>query len=149
MGGTFQARCDTAKPPPHDDWSCIAAAGCDAPSPQVKGTYRDGESYGALNIVALSGSSFIARTDDPGRCTGDGWQLIASAGRVGKPGPKGERGEPDPRGERGLPGQARLTFLSWQIDPERYRATPLMSDGSEGPTLELRPLFEQFHTETR
>jgi hypothetical protein len=33
---------------------------------------------------------------------------------------------------------------SWQIVWERYQATPLMSDGSEGPTLELRSLFEQF-----
>ena len=71
------------------------------------------------------------------------------AGKAGKPGPKGESGEPGPPGERGLPGQAGLTIRSWQIDPERYRATPLMSDGSEGPTLELRALFEQYHTEAR
>jgi hypothetical protein len=27
LRGTYQARCDTAMVPPHDDWSCIAAAG--------------------------------------------------------------------------------------------------------------------------
>jgi hypothetical protein len=57
----------------------------------------------------------------------------------------GERGEPGPRG---LPGQAGPTILAWQIDSERYRATPLMSDGQEGPALELRPLFERYHTES-
>jgi hypothetical protein len=66
--------------------------------PKISGTYREGESYVFLNIVALNGSSFIARRDDPGSCPGDGWQLIASAG---KPGLKGKRGEPGPRGERG------------------------------------------------
>jgi hypothetical protein len=114
--------------------------------PNVCGTYREEDTYSFLNIVALGGSAFVARCDNPGECPGDGWQLIASAGRAGKPGPKGESGEPGPRGERGLP--AGPTILSWQIDPERYRATPLMSDGREGPALELRPLFEQYHTES-
>jgi hypothetical protein len=144
-GSTYLAKCDTGRAPPHEDWSCIAAAGCDARMPRVCGTYREGETYKYLDIVALNGGSFIARADDPGPCPGDGWQPLVSAGRAGKPGPKGERGEPGPRGERGLPGQA---VLSWQIDPERYHARPLMSDGSEGPALELRPLFEQYHMES-
>ena len=114
----------------------------------MRGTFDSVQNYNALNIVALNGSAFIARCDDPGECPGDGWQLIASAGRAGKPGPTGESGEPGPRGERGLPGQAGPTILNWRIDPERYRAMPLMSDGREGPTLELRPLFEQYHTES-
>jgi hypothetical protein len=114
----------------------------------VRGTFDPAQNYNALNIVALNGSAFIAKCDHPGECPGAGWQLIASAGRAGKPGPKGESGEPGPCGERGLPGQAGLTFLSWQIDPEHYRATPLMSDGREGPALELRPLFAQYHTES-
>ena len=142
-GSTYVAKRDTSRAPPHADWVCIAAAGHDARMPKVCGTYREGETFSYLDIVALNGGSFIARADDPGPCPGDGWQLLVSAGRAGKPGPKGERGE------RGLPGQAGPTILAWQIDPERYRATPLMSDGSEGPTLELRPLFEQYHAETR
>jgi hypothetical protein len=115
----------------------------------IRGTFRECETYSFLNIVALNGSSFIARRDDPGPCPGDGWQLIASAGRPGKPGPKGKRGELGQRGKHGLPGQAAPTILLWQIDCERYQATPLMSDGTEGPTLELRPLFDQFHNEAR
>src|SRR6516225_6321831 len=104
-GGTWQARKDTSKKPPHRDWVPLALPGRDAVSPTIRGTYRENERYLHLEIVALNGSSFIARHDDPGLCPGDGWQLIASAGRVGKPGQKGECGEPGPRGERGLPGQ--------------------------------------------
>jgi len=40
-------------------------------------------------------------------------------------------------------------FLGWKIDRARYVATPIMSDGSEGPPLELRGLFEQFFSEVR
>jgi hypothetical protein len=147
-GSTYLAKRDTGRAPPHADWTCIAAAGRDARMPRVYGTYRDGETFSYLDTVALNGSAFIARWDDPGPCPGDGWQLIASAGRAGKLGPKGERGESGPRGERGLPGQAAPTIQGWQVDRERYRATPLMSDGKEGPALELRPLFEQYHTES-
>jgi hypothetical protein len=146
-GSTYQAKRDTSRAPPHADWACIAAAGRDARMPKVCGTYREGEIYNYLDIVALNGSAFIARRDNPNECPGDGWQLIASAGRAGKLGPKGERGESGPRGERGLPGQAAPTIQGWRVDTKRYRATPLMSDGSEGPVLELRPLFEQYHTE--
>jgi hypothetical protein len=149
QGGTYQARCDTARAPPHEDWACIAAKGRDAAMPKVAATYREGETYSFLTIVALNGSSFIARTDDPGPCPGDGWQLIASAGRPGKHGPKGEPGEAGSRGERGLPGEKAPTILGWQVDREAYAATPIMSDDSEVPPLELRSLFEQFHTEAR
>ena len=36
------------------------------------------------------------------------------------------------------------TIRDWKIDRARYVATPVMSDGREGPPLELRGLFEQF-----
>ena len=35
-----------------------------------------------------------------------------------------------------------------RFERARYLATPVMSDGSEGPRLELRGLFEQFVLET-
>jgi hypothetical protein len=41
------------------------------------------------------------------------------------------------------------TICGWRIDCARYLATPLLSDGSEGPLLELRALFEQFLLEAR
>ena len=128
--------------PPHHDWICIARAGEDGKdgrdggSPNVRGIFKAGESYRAFDIVALNGGSFIARRDDPGDCPGAGWQLTSTPGRWGQQGPHGERGPVGPAGS---------AIKSWQIDWERYQATPLMSDGSAGPTLELRPLFEQFH----
>ena len=134
--------------PPHADWICIAARGKDAVMPKIVGTYREGEPYRAMNIVALGGSSFMARADDPGPCPGDGWQLIASAGKQGKPGLPGDRGETGTRGERGLPGIAPV-ILGWKIDRAAYTATPIMSDGSEVEPLQLRGLFEQFHDEAR
>jgi hypothetical protein len=52
-------------------------------------------------------------------------------------------------GMRGERGQAAPTIESWLVDRTRYTATPMMSDGSIGSTLELRALFEQFFAETK
>jgi hypothetical protein len=149
-GSTYQAHRDTAKAPPHVDWVLLAGAGRDAVPPVVCGTWRAEGAYRALNIVALNGGSFIARHDDPGACPGEGWQLIASAGRAGKSGPAGDRGEPGQRGERGMPGAnapAAPIITGWVVDRKAYAATPVMSDASEGPRLDLRELFAQFHSE--
>lgn len=137
QGSTYQCLKDTGRGPPHDDWICVARAGRDARSPNVCGTYRAGESYRSLDVVALNGGSFIARRDDPGPCPGDGWQLM-SAGRRGQQGPRGERGE------RGLPG---LYIESWKLEPERYLLTPILQGGHEGPPVNLRVFFEQYHEE--
>jgi hypothetical protein len=145
QGSTYQALKDTGRAPPDEDhWTCVAAGGLDGQSPRVRGTYEPGERYIRLDVVALNGSAFIARLDDPGDCPGDGWQLIASAGRAGKPGPKGERGEPGPRGERGLAG---LTVLRGEIDRASYTMKLIMSDGSQVP-LNCRGFFEQYNSET-
>jgi hypothetical protein len=42
-----------------------------------------------------------------------------------------------------------VTIRDWKIDRARYLATPVMSDGSDGPPLELSGLFEQFFSEAR
>jgi hypothetical protein len=144
-GSTYQARCDTAREPPHEDWVCVAHAGVDGKdgrdgrSLNVRGTFKAGESYRALDIVALNGGSFIARRDNPGPCPGAGWQLIASQGK------RGEKGE---RGSQGISG-VPVVIEKWRLDRDSYTAVPIMSDGREGPPLELRSLFEQFHTEAR
>jgi integrin beta 3 len=138
-GGTWQAQKDTAQKPPHRDWLPLCAAGRDATSPVVRGTFDPEQRYGALNIVAMNGSSFIARCDDPGECPGDGWQLIVSCGRAGKPGPKGERGE------RGLPG---AMIVRWSVDRAAYSITPVMSDGSTGAAVNVRAIFEQYHEDS-
>jgi len=147
-GGCYQARRDTAKEPPHDDWIALALPGRDAVSPRVRGTFDERVTdYRALDIVAFNKGSFIARHDNPGSCPGDGWQLITSIGKRGErgePGPRGERGEPGRTGEAGATGPA---IVGWRIDSTNYRATPIMSDGGECMAIELRALFEQFQDE--
>jgi len=137
-GGTFQAKRDTGQPPSHADWVCLATAGRDGNSITVRGTFDETAEYRCLDVVALNGGCFIARKDAPGPCPGSGWQLLASQGKRGVAGEKGERG---PKGDPGLSG---ATIRDWKIDRARYVATPVMSDGREGPPLELRGLFEQF-----
>ncbi len=97
-GSTYQAQRDTAKEPPHTDWICIARGGADGRSFAVRGTWQTEESYQALNVVALNGAAFVARRDAPGPCPGDGWQMIASQGKPGKPGPA-LKGDPGPAGK--------------------------------------------------
>jgi len=134
-GGTYQAKRDTGQPPSHADWICLATAGRDGNSITVRGTFDETAEYRCLDVVALNGGSFIARKDAPGPCPGSGWQLLAS---------QGKRGVSGARGERGPTGLSGATIRDWKIDRARYVATPLMSDGREGPPLELRGLFEQF-----
>jgi hypothetical protein len=145
-GGTFQAKRDTGQPPSHADWVCLATAGRDGKTIAVRGTFAETAEYRRLDVVALNGGSFIALKDAPGPCPGPGWQLMASQGRRGGAGGKGERGLPGPRGDAGASG---ATIVGWKIDRERYVATPAMSDGRDGPPLELRALFEQFLSEVR
>jgi Collagen triple helix repeat (20 copies) len=143
-GGTWQALRDTGLPPGGKDWACLASAGRDARTPQVKGTFDPEAAYVALDIVALNANSFIARRDNPGPCPGEGWQVMTQ----GKRGVAGERGAQGERGTKGDPGERGATIKGWKLDRERYVATPVMSDGSAGPSLELRGLFEQFQHET-
>ncbi len=149
LGGSYQAKRDTGRAPPHEDWVCLAQPGRDARMPSVCGTYDEQAHYDQFAVVALGGSSFIAKRDAPGPCPGDGWQLIASAGKPGRPGPPGMRGD---RGERGLQGEvgaAAPVIVGWKIDRATFTASAVLSDGSIAPPLELRSLFEQFQIETR
>jgi hypothetical protein len=52
-----------------------------------------------------------------------------------------ERGPPGPQGPPGL------TLAGFDIDRSDYAVIARMSDGSEGPRLELRELFAQFQAE--
>ena len=141
-GGTYQAMKDTARAPGSRDWICLAVAGAGL---TVRGTYDGNEEYKHLDVAMVNGSSFVALRDWPGPCPGDGWHLLASRGSRGSRGLSGERGIMGLRGERGA---AAPTIQSWVIDRARYTATPMMSDGSIGSSLELRGLFEQFLLET-
>jgi hypothetical protein len=143
-GGTFQARRDTGQPPSHSDWTCLATPGRDGRGITVRGTWNEAAEYHRNDVVVCNGGSFIGLKDAPGPCPGSGWQLVASPGKRGIAGLKGERG---PQGVRGEPGLSGATIRGWKIDREHYTATPLLSDGTEGPPLELRVLFEQYHGE--
>ena len=146
-GALFQATRDTAAVPAwdHADWIQLAAAGRDAKTPNVRGVFDGRSTYCWLDVVSLNGGSFIAKHDDPGDCPGNGWQLLASQGKRGAEGPAGP---PGPRGEKGEPAARPASIVDWQLDRERYVAIPLMSDGTKGPSLVLRGLFEQFQSET-
>jgi hypothetical protein len=103
-GGTWQATKDTGQAPPHSDWICLAVAGRDCASFKVRGTYREGGEYKSFDVVAHNGGSYIAKSDNPGSCPGDGWQAMTLPGKRGDKGEKGDRGERGPRGEQGAPG---------------------------------------------
>lgn len=137
-GCLYQAQRDTGRAPPHDDWLCLAARGRDGEagrSLNICGTYREGEAYQHLDVVALNGASFVARRDAPGACPGDGWQLVAAQGKSGRP---GEPGRPGMRGERGDagPGVAAL-----DVDDDGM-VTLTHADGST-VTLDLYPLLSR------
>jgi hypothetical protein len=144
-GSTYQALRDTARVPTTQDWRCLAAGGSDGRGFVVRGTYDSDAEYHYLDVVALNGSSFVALKNSPSLCPGDDWQLLASRGSRGHRGESGERGI---MGMRGEPGLGAPLIRAWEIDRARYTATPIMSDGSRGPTLELRALYEQFLLET-
>lgn len=107
-GATWQARCDTGRAPPHEDWICLAAPGRDGRSFAVRGTFDPAATYSAFDVVALNGGSFVARHDCPGDCPGDGWQLLASRGKPGMKGDKGDRGDRGVSGDRGVAGPALI-----------------------------------------
>lgn len=138
-GSTWQARCDTAREPPHEDWILLAAAGSDgrdAPVGEVCGAWQPDRRYQKFDLVAADGGEWRARYDDPGQLPGDGWALSAVQGRRGKPGE---------RGERGLPAEPAAVQTGWEITG--YVLVPVMSDGSIGPPLDTRPLFELYDSE--
>src|SRR5262249_51142750 len=109
---------------------------------RVCGTYDAAKSYQQHDVVIIDGSSFVALRDDAGKCPGQDWQLLCSAGR------RGERGRDGAKGERGIQGETgdAAHILEWTVNEESYVATALMSDGSTAE-LNLRPLFDRFFHE--
>jgi hypothetical protein len=146
-GGTFQARRDTGQAPTHSDWICLATAGRDGQSVKVCGTFNEAAEYRCNDLVASNGGSWIALKDAPGPLPGAGWQLVASPGKRGAAGAKGEWGERGPKGDKGDPGLSAQIIRSWHIDRERFVATPILAGGDTGPPLDLRPFFEEYHSE--
>ena len=154
QGSTWQARKDTGQTPPHADWIGLAFRGIDGVdgrTPQICGTWDPAREYRELDLVAFSNGTFIAKRDKPGPCPGEGWQLVAGPGRVGKQGPPGERGPAGDRGDRGAPGsdgadgRDGASIIGWRIERGKFCAIPLMSNRKDGPALELRGLFEEYN----
>ena len=69
---------------------------------------------------------------------------IGPAGPMGRDGHEGRPGARGERGARGEPGKAAPTITAGTLDSDNFTATPILSDGTTGATLRLRPLFEAF-----
>jgi hypothetical protein len=118
----------------------------------LRGAYRSDQDYDRLDVVTLEGSSYIARQRSPGPCPGEGWRILASAGDTGPQGISGPRGDRGPRGltgEAGPKGEPGAVIVGWSPDYAGFKATPIMSDGSEGSALDLRPFFQEFLDQTQ
>jgi len=103
---------------------------------EVCGLFEANRNYRKFDLVTWHGSEWRARQDNPGALPGEGWALSGQAGSRGKPGEKGDRGSP---------GAPAPTIARWET--RDYRAVPVMSDGSVGPSLDLREFFELYHAE--
>jgi hypothetical protein len=146
QGVLYQATRDSAKEPGKSaDWLCVARAGTDGKdgkSVRSRGLYNPAKTYEKLDLVMFAGEAFLARLDAPGPLPdAPGWSKVGARGR------KGDRGERGATGARGA-AERPVTVRSWQVDDARYRATPLLSNGQVGASLELRPLFAMFLKQT-
>ena len=65
-------------------------------------------------------------------------------GARGVPGRDGQQGPIGPRGERGERGQAARAIVEWRPDPVAFTIQAVLSDGSVGPMIALRSLFESY-----
>jgi hypothetical protein len=142
-GSLYQARKDTAQAPGGSDWVCVARHGRDAVTPTVRGAYDVHESYAELDIVSFDSCAYIARSDAPGLCPGEGWEPLSKRGKQGRRG-EAIRGPQGEKGAKGDKGDDALEIVNWHIDPVNYRAIPFMSNGKPGKPLELRAFFERF-----
>ncbi len=131
-GALWQARRDTGRSPPHEDWICIVAAGADGRSMAVRGTWSETETYRYLDVVTRNGGAFAAIQDDPGPCPSGGWQGIAA------PGGKGDRGAPGERGPAGPPG---LPVRS--LEPDKDGLLTLTDADGAKVTGDLYPLLSK------
>jgi hypothetical protein len=124
--------------------ACLAAPCRDGKSIRHHGTYKEDSEYEANDAAALNGGSFVALRDHPGPCPSPGWQLLAASGKRGVAGERGPQGDRGPTGAAGKPGKDAITIVCWTLDRAGFCAIPTLSDGTNGPPLNLRELFEQF-----
>jgi hypothetical protein len=148
-GSVYQCgRTETAATPPGSDWRLVASAGADGRdgrSLKARGKYDSAKTYQAFDVVEFQGEQFMSLRDNPGMCPGEAWFKLR--GSKGERGERGERGLRGSRGPRAEPEQP-VTIVNWLVEPERFRASPLLSNGSVGVCLELRSLFEMYQSQT-
>lgn len=114
--------------------------GKDARQGDARGLFDATAEYLKNDVVALNGSGWIAKHDNPGPLPGDGWMQLVRPGKTGERGLRGERGEP---GRQGLPGVGVEDVL---IDG--YDLVVVMSDGRM-LKRSILPAFETYHAEVR
>jgi hypothetical protein len=72
-----------------------------------------------------------------------------------KRGPQGLKGPKGDKGDRGVPGKNGISetikqtvkIERWIIDRASFTVRGVLSDGSETPVLDLRPLFEEYQAQ--
>jgi hypothetical protein len=72
-----------------------------------------------------------------------------------KRGPQGLKGPKGDKGDRGAPGRNGISKVTKQIvkierfdiDPANFAVRGFLSDGSQTPVLDLRPLFEEYQAQ--
>lgn len=92
---------------------------------EAKGLFDPEAEYCARDVVALNGSAFMAKADNPGECPGDGWMLLAQKGKRGE---KGDRGE---RGMEGKSGKDGAQPIALTIDRESMEFRMILDSGEE------------------
>lgn len=97
------------------------APGADGAEWRHLGVYDPEAAYWRNDVVAKDGGSFVACTDDPGPCPGDGWRMIAGRGRAG------QRGEQGPRGMRGEKGDDGVGISD--VVEDKGKVFVLLTDG--------------------
>lgn len=99
--------------------------GKDAYVGEARGLFDPEAQYLGRDVVALNGSAFMAKIDNPGECPGDGWMLLAQRGKRGD---KGDRGE---RGIEGKSGKDGAQPVALKMDAETMEFRMILDNGEE------------------
>jgi hypothetical protein len=93
--------------------------------------------------LRLNSTWFMATKDAPGLCPGADWR----SGPVGVRGKPGDRGPAGPIGPMGRAAPDPREIVEYVINEGDYTITPVMSDGTLGPIIQARALFERYDAE--